>query len=79
MCATAALLSKESGMILPVLIGCFAWIYGAGTGREVSAMENGRGLFARAGAQRAQTIDNLLAGAAMRLADQERVFVEALA
>jgi len=44
----AALLSKESGMVLPVLICAFALIYGAGSGREVSIMEKGPSLVVRA-------------------------------
>ncbi|HXW14534.1 MAG TPA: tetratricopeptide repeat protein [Terriglobia bacterium] len=31
----AALFSKESGMILPILVGGYAWIYGGRSGREV--------------------------------------------
>src|ERR1035441_8798666 len=44
----AALLSKESGMVLPVLICCNTWIYGAGSGREVSATEKAPSPLARA-------------------------------
>src|ERR1019366_7525636 len=44
----AALLSKESGMVLPVLICGYTWIYGAGNGREVSAMQKGPSILARA-------------------------------
>jgi tetratricopeptide (TPR) repeat protein len=35
----AALLSKESAMVLPILIGGYAWIYGGNRGREVAPVE----------------------------------------
>ncbi|MFZ0963709.1 MAG: tetratricopeptide repeat protein [Terriglobia bacterium] len=35
----AALLSKESGMVIPILVGGFAWIYGDASSREVSPVE----------------------------------------
>ena len=44
----AALLSKESGMVVPVLICGFAWIYRAENGRDVSARGKVQGLLTRA-------------------------------
>jgi Flp pilus assembly protein TadD len=35
----AALFAKESGLMLPVLVGIFAWIYAAGGGREAPSGE----------------------------------------
>jgi Flp pilus assembly protein TadD len=43
----AALLSKESGMVLPILVFGFAWIYGGAGDKEVSTVEKGSGSFAR--------------------------------
>lgn len=36
----AALLSKESGMVLPLLIAAYAWIYGRNSGREAASVES---------------------------------------
>ncbi|HMD84577.1 MAG TPA: tetratricopeptide repeat protein [Terriglobia bacterium] len=35
----AALLSKESGLVIPILICGFAWVYGEDSGREVASVE----------------------------------------
>jgi len=43
----AALLSKESGMVVPALIFCFAWIYEGSGGREVASGDGGAGLIGR--------------------------------
>ncbi len=46
----AALLSKESGMVLPILVIVFTWIYGGAGGREVVPGESKAGSFTRLGA-----------------------------
>jgi tetratricopeptide (TPR) repeat protein len=46
----AALLSKESGMVLPILVIVFTWIYGGAGGREVVPGESNAGSFTRLGA-----------------------------
>jgi len=38
----AALLCKESGLVLPILISGFVWIYAEDRGREVSPVERGK-------------------------------------
>lgn len=48
LCFTAAaLLSKESGLVLPVLVSGYVWIYGGAHGREVGQVESPIGLIAR--------------------------------
>ena len=46
-CAVAALLSKESAMILPLLIACYVWIFEGNSGR--GAIETGSRFFQRMG------------------------------
>jgi Flp pilus assembly protein TadD len=43
----AALLSKESGMVLPVLIAAYVWIFGTNSGRETASIEAGGGYSGR--------------------------------
>jgi tetratricopeptide (TPR) repeat protein len=43
----AALLCKESGMVLPIVIAVFTWIHDGTDGREVAPAENRPGLLAR--------------------------------
>ena len=43
----AALLSKESALVLPILVSGSAWIYGGARGREAGPAENPTGLIAR--------------------------------
>jgi Flp pilus assembly protein TadD len=43
----AALLSKESGLVLPILVSGFAWIYGTAMGREVALVEGRANLIER--------------------------------
>lgn len=45
----AALLSKESGMVAPLLVGGFAWIYGKAGSREVEPVKKDPSLFERLG------------------------------
>ncbi len=46
LCA-AALLAKESSLLLPLLISAYAWFDGEASGREVAAVESGPRLLAR--------------------------------